>query len=56
MTDGKQIIVVDFKFGHSRPEYQKQVHDYMILLRDMGYRNIKGYLWFVYSNNIEAVK
>jgi ATP-dependent exoDNAse (exonuclease V) beta subunit len=56
MTDGKQIIVVDFKFGHSRPEYQKQVHDYMILLRDMGYRNIKGYLWFVYSNNIEEVK
>ncbi|MCH4147424.1 MAG: UvrD-helicase domain-containing protein [Prevotella sp.] len=56
MTDGKQIIVVDFKFGHSRPEYQKQVHDYMILLRDMGYRNIKGYLWFVYSNKIEAVK
>ena len=56
MTDGKKMIVVDFKFGKPRPEYQNQVRGYMNLLRTMGYPNVKGYLWFVYSNVIEEVK
>ena len=55
MTDGNQMIIVDFKFGHSRPEYHDQVHEYMTLLKHMGYSNIRGYLWFVYSNKIEEV-
>ena len=56
MTDGNEMIVVDFKFGKPRPEYQNQVRGYMNLLRAMGYPNIKGYLWFVYSNVIEEVR
>jgi ATP-dependent exoDNAse (exonuclease V) beta subunit len=55
MTDGKEWIVVDFKFGHPDPEYHKQVRGYMDLLASMGHQNIKGYLWYVYSNKIEEV-
>ena len=55
MTDGNEWIVVDFKFGHPKPEYHAQVRRYMDLLQSMGHQNIKGYLWYVYSNKIEEV-
>jgi len=56
MTDGDNVIIVDFKFGHPRPEYHRQVKTYMTLVSEMGYHNVRGYLWFVYTNNIEEVK
>ena len=56
MADGKQTIVVDFKFGREREEYHKQVRNYMQLLSDMGHQNVTGYLWLVYSNKIIEVK
>ena len=52
MTDGEQTIVVDFKFGRDRDEYHAQVKQYMNLLSDMGHKNVKGYLWLVYKNEI----
>ena len=55
MTNGKEMIVVDFKFGRPREEYKTQVQEYMHLLGEMGYPNVKGYLWYVYTNNIEEV-
>ena len=56
MTNGQEWVVVDFKFGSPKDEYHDQVCEYMQLLADMGYTNIKGYLWFVYSNRIEEVR
>ncbi|MBR1449470.1 MAG: UvrD-helicase domain-containing protein [Prevotella sp.] len=56
VTDGRQTIVIDFKFGHERQEYHDQVNEYMELLREMGHHDVKGYLWFVYSNQIVEVK
>ena len=55
MTDGQQWIVVDFKFGHPCTEYREQVRQYMQLISQMGHHNVTGYLWFVYSNQIEKV-
>lgn len=55
MTDGRRMIVVDFKFGTPKPEYYEQVSEYMQLLRQMGYEHVEGYLWFVYTNKIEKV-
>ncbi len=55
MTDGKQTVVVDFKFGNPRPEHYGQVKEYINLLSRMGHPNVSGYLWFVYSNRIEQV-
>jgi hypothetical protein len=55
MTDGHEWIVVDFKFGAPKPEYHDQVRQYMTLLASMGHDHIRGYLWYVYSNQIEEV-
>ena len=55
MTDGKEWIIVDFKFGSPKPEYHNQVQEYKDLLAAMGHQNVRGYLWFVYSNKIEEV-
>ena len=62
MTDGHEWIVVDFKFGSPKPEYQDQVRQYMNLIQEMTLTShsspltsIKGYLWYVYSNQIEEV-
>ena len=54
--DGDQMIVIDFKFGSPKDIYIQQIENYMALLKEMGYKKIKGYLWFVYSNNIKEVK
>lgn len=56
MKDDTEIIVVDFKFGKPREEYICQVKQYMDLLGAMGYSHVKGYLWYVYPNQIEEVK
>ena len=55
ITNGDETHVIDFKFGRPRPEYQQQVQQYMQLLHDMGMPHVKGWLWFVYSHQIEEV-
>ncbi|MEG2574247.1 MAG: Dna2/Cas4 domain-containing protein, partial [Bacteroides sp.] len=52
MMNEKEVIVVDFKFGKENDKYKKQVQGYIDLLSSMGYKNIKGYLWYVYENKI----
>lgn len=52
MTDGKEIIVVDFKFGKPREEYHEQVQRYMTLLMRMGYEKVSGYIWYVVRNEV----
>ena len=55
MKEG-QVVVVDFKFGKKKASYHQQVRDYMSLLASMGYAHIRGYLWYVYHNELEEVK
>ncbi|MBR1547448.1 MAG: UvrD-helicase domain-containing protein [Prevotella sp.] len=55
MTDGHTTHVVDFKFGRPKAEHTQQVSQYMGLLQQMGMPGIKGWLWYVYSNNIVEV-
>ena len=55
MTDGKETIVVDFKFGRQDDDYHNQVERYKKLLTDMGMPGVKGYLWYVTLNKIEEV-
>ncbi|BCS86604.1 DNA helicase [Prevotella herbatica] len=56
MTDGKKMMVVDFKFAAPREEHKVQVKEYMQLLHDMGYSDVNGYLWYIYSKNIIEIK
>ena len=54
--DGRRIVVVDFKFGTMRRDYEDQVRGYMNLLRQMSPEaKVEGYLWFVYSGKVQRV-
>lgn len=55
MMKENEVVVVDFKFGKKKPEYSTQVREYMSLLSEMGYSDIKGYIWYVYSGELENV-
>ncbi|OAV66381.1 ATP-dependent helicase/nuclease subunit A [Bacteroidales bacterium Barb6XT] len=55
LSEGK-AIVVDYKFGeHTDNRYHAQVKDYMDLIRQMGYADVSGYLWYVTLDCIEKV-
>lgn len=56
MVDGNKAVVVDFKFGKFIDDYKSQVKRYMELLKQMGYSQVEGYLWMVYTNIIVPVK
>lgn len=51
------MVVVDYKFGeHADQRYHSQVRNYLKLIRQMGYDEVEGFLWYVELNKIEAVK
>lgn len=56
ITDGKETIVIDYKFGHKNANHIKQVQCYMSLMKQMGYPNVHGFLWYVNLNVIEEIK
>lgn len=57
MITGDWVIVVDYKFGeHPDKRYHSQVRNYLKLIRQMGYEQVEGYLWYVELDQIEAVK
>lgn len=55
MQEGKRIVVVDYKFGEKLPRHREQIETYMAELRNMGYIEIEGYLWYVPSGEIIPV-
>jgi len=55
MCSKDKTIVVDFKFGQSRDEHHRQVGAYMSLLRQMGFKGVEGYLWYVTQQKIVRV-
>ena len=54
--DGNDVLVIDYKFGERTTEsdsrYSRQVHAYMKIFRDMGYRNVSGAVWYVLPDNV----
>ena len=56
MIKGTRAVVVDYKFGRgATAAYRRQVAGYMKLLREMGYADVEGYLWYVGSGEVERV-
>jgi ATP-dependent exoDNAse (exonuclease V) beta subunit len=55
MRSADKTIVVDFKFGEPVGKHQRQVVAYMSLLRQMGFENVEGYLWYVTQQKIVRV-
>ncbi|MBP3482860.1 MAG: UvrD-helicase domain-containing protein [Alistipes sp.] len=56
MINGRRATVVDYKFGQEkRDEYAAQVGEYMELLRQIGYTDVEGYIWYVKLGEVERV-
>ncbi|MDR3194781.1 MAG: UvrD-helicase domain-containing protein [Tannerella sp.] len=50
------VYVVDYKFGEQKDDrYCRQINMYRKLIRDMGYRQVNGYLWYVELDEIDEV-
>jgi ATP-dependent exoDNAse (exonuclease V) beta subunit len=47
LLSNDSTIVVDYKFGAPHDSHQKQVQEYVSLLKGMDYPNVEGYLWYV---------
>ena len=39
-------LVIDYKFGHRQERYARQIRRYMDLIQRMGYREVRGTLWY----------
>ena len=55
MLKNDHAVVLDFKFGMSKPAYREQVANYMRLLRSMGKTSVEGWIWYVYTDELEQV-
>lgn len=56
MIRGEKVVVVDYKFGEKDPlAYQRQMTDYLLDLKRMGYREIEGWIWYVMQGRAEQV-
>jgi ATP-dependent exoDNAse (exonuclease V) beta subunit len=53
-----EVIIVDYKFSEDTDyenKYRKQLNEYKKIVSEIGYKNIKTYLWFI-GNEIKEVK
>ncbi len=48
------VSIIDFKTGGAAEEHSVQVKNYITLLQNMGYKEVKGYLFYV--NQLKAVE
>jgi len=56
LRSGDSITVIDYKFGKENNSNRKQVEDYIIMIKEMGYSNVVGYLWYVMADKIEEIR
>lgn len=52
---GDSIVIVDYKFGRERDNNLDQVRNYMRFIKDSGYNDVKGYLWYPLLNHTREV-
>lgn len=61
LVKGEQAVVIDYKFGNydtgvtQTGGYRRQVKRYMGLLREMGYKQIRGYIWYINARIVEEM-
>ncbi len=47
LIKNEDAIVIDYKFGETNPKYQKQMNQYVSLMKKMGYKNVEGHIWYI---------
>jgi ATP-dependent exoDNAse (exonuclease V) beta subunit len=55
MLNNDTTLVVDYKFGEKNKQHKNQVERYLEQIAQMGYKNPKGYIWYVQQNDIVTV-
>ena len=56
MIKDNDVLVIDYKFGESvEKKYVKQVQRYVKSIQDMGYANVRGYVFYVKLNEVVQV-
>lgn len=51
-----EVSVIDYKFGiMQQKSYHKQVNRYVSLIKEMGFAQVKGYIWYVELGEIVPV-
>ena len=56
MIDDENTIIVDLKFGKQHNSHNAQVAEYMKLMTEMNYKNIRGFVWYVDYDTVMEVK
>ncbi len=55
LSNDEETIVIDFKFGEERSEDREQVSEYVELISEMGFENVKGFLYYAEKNTVSAL-
>ena len=56
MFSDDEAVVVDFKTGDKKNDkYNSQVKRYARVLKETGFKKVKGYLWYLHLNEVEKV-
>lgn len=55
MINENSVIVIDYKSGKESIYHKKQLKEYVNLLYNMGYKDIKAYLWYFLDNKIVEI-
>ena len=45
VTD-EETLVVDFKTGQETPKHKEQVQEYLAVLKEIGFKNLRGELYY----------
>jgi ATP-dependent helicase/nuclease subunit A len=57
MIGDNEVIVVDYKFGDAEESrYLSQVRHYVLHIREMGYDNVLGYVFYVRLKKVVKVE
>ena len=56
ITDGETTLVIDYKCGKKKEDHKRQVNEYCDFLRSMGHKNVKGFLWYLYHDEVVPSK
>ena len=56
MIGNDEVIVVDYKFGETEEEkYNRQVQHYVKIIKEMGYNNVNGFVFYVKTGKVQEV-
>ena len=50
-----RVTIIDFKFGEPQDKYHAQIRRYVKLFQAMGFKEVRGFLWYANSDSVEEI-